>query len=211
MAEDIDFSTINLKYPKNYSGYYIMHVVQQETISFLQEYEQLIYEKDFSRLFIYHVDKTREELLERIVVYYKNAEQDSRSLTIEHLLQQILTPFTEKNKENLLKLHCISILKTFDLLVNKIKNYIKNTPENNLFNSEFIYANNMHLRKLIIDANEFLMYLEKYYGGIPKKQIGFNRWVNGFDSNWFAGLLFNGIVDTSNIAFFYKSCIFAKG
>lgn len=176
--------------------------MQQETIVFLQEYEQQIYEKDFSRIFNYHVDKTRKEFLERIVVYYKNAEQDSWSLTIEHLLQQILTPFTKKNKENLLKLHCISILKTFDLLVNKIKNCINNTTESNLFNNEFIYTNNMHLRKLVIDANEFLMFLEKNYGDIPKKQIGFNRGVNGFDSNWFAGLLFNGIVDTSNFAFF---------
>lgn len=202
MAVEIDFNTINIKKTQNYNADYIRHIVQQETISFLQDYEHSINESDFSRLFTYHVEKTRKELLERIVVYYKKAEQKSKKLTIEHLLQQILDSITEKNKDNWLKMHCISMLKAFDLLVKKINNTIKDIPENDLFKSPFISANTMHLRKLIIDAEEFLMWLEEYKGGTPKKKISFCRAVKGFDSNWFAALLFNGIVDTSNFAFF---------
>ena len=100
MAVEIDFNTINIKKTQNYNADYIRHIVQQETISFLQDYEHFINESDFSRLFTYHVEKTRKELLERIVVYYKKAEQKSKELTIEHLLQQILDSITEKNKDN---------------------------------------------------------------------------------------------------------------
>lgn len=202
MSVEIDFTTLKVKNPQNFNTAYKMRVIQQETITFLQEYEHLIYEKDFSRLFTYHVEKTRNELLDRIVAYYKKAEQKSKDLSNEHLLQQILEPVTEKNKENWLKLHCISILKSFDLLVKKINDAIKDIPEAELFKNEFISSNTIHLRKLIIDAEEFLMCLESYKGNTPKKILSFGRGVNGFDSNWFAGLLFNGIVDTSNFAFF---------
>lgn len=201
--EEIDFSAIKLKSADNFDPIYKLHIVMNETITFLQEYEHLIYEEDFPRLFAHHVEKTHKEILNRISVYYSDAAQKSKSLGIEHLLQQILIEnVSESARKSWLKHQCFSLLRAFNILVSKINDAIRDIPVAELFRNDFISTNAMHLRKLIIDSEEFLMGLESYKGATPKRQIGFNRGVKGFDSNWFAELLFNGIVDSSNFAFF---------
>ena len=101
--DEICFDTILLKEAKNFDSYYKKHIIMYETISFLQEYDNLIFEKDFPSLFRYHMKKNRNELLVRINTYYKNVE---KKLSKEHLLQQILDPMSEKNKDSWLKLNC---------------------------------------------------------------------------------------------------------
>lgn len=118
-------------------------------------------------------------------------------------MQQILCENVKKdNMQNWFKYQCCALLYAYDEIVDKINNAIENTAEENLFKSELISANTQHLRKLVIDAEEFLMYLEASNNDTPKRQIGYNRSVKGFDSLWYANLLFNGIVDYSNNACF---------
>lgn len=61
--EEIDFSEINLKTAPNFNPFYKKMVIESDTMTFLQEYSNLIYEKDFSKLFRYHAEKQRTEIL----------------------------------------------------------------------------------------------------------------------------------------------------
>ncbi|WP_288188399.1 hypothetical protein [uncultured Treponema sp.] len=73
--EEIDYSEIKLKEAPNFAPVYKKMVVESDTMTFLQDYSSLIYENDFPKLFRYHAEKQRTEILSRVCVYYKDIEK----------------------------------------------------------------------------------------------------------------------------------------
>lgn len=176
--------------------------LEENPSEFFKSYNQYFSQKEFLEIYDGLLEKYRRDFLLRIRAIRPNFREKC-IYSVEHLLGQILKENVEqKDYKTFFEYQIYAFLLRYDKLHDDIKEYINNKSETDLYSDDVFLTNMNHLYNLIIDYFEVIQYLEILHEKSPEKQIFINRNIPSNILFRYTYLMANGLLDTSNPAYY---------